>query len=143
MFHSKIDFDNEDIKKLLKIFYSIDSNNDCRLSQNDIDNFLKKYYPDENNLISNKLFSIFNDTNNINKEISFENIQKVFKFFDIDKIGKISINSIKKIFDPYDEINDENIWNKLFENINISNDNPLSFSIFSNYVNQLLKDELI
>ena len=159
LFHSKIDFDNEDIKKLLKIFYSIDSNNDCRLSQNDIDNFLKKYYPDENNLISNKLFSIFNDTNNINKEISFEifgllnmnisdyinseNIQKVFKFFDIDKIGKISINSIKKIFDPYDEINDENIWNKLFENINISNDNPLSFSIFSNYVNQLLKDELI
>ena len=72
-----------------------------------------------------------------------ENIQKVFKIFDIDKIGKISINSIKKIFDPYDEINDENIWNKLFENINISNDNSLSFSIFSNYVNQLLKDELI
>ena len=157
LFHSQIDFDNDDIKKLLKIFYSIDSNNDCRLSQNDVDNYLKKYYPDESNLISNKLFSIFNDSNNNNKEITFEifgllnmnindyinsqNIENVFKIFDIDKIGKISINSVKKIFDPNDEIKDENIWNKLFESINISNDNPLTYSDFSRYIKQLIKDE--
>ena len=157
LFHCQIDFDNDEIKKLLKIFYSIDSNNDYRLSQNDVDNFLKKYYPDESNVISNKLFSIFNDLNNNNKETSFEifgilnmnindyinsqNIEKVFKFFDINKTGQININSIQKIFDPNDEIKDENIWNKLFENINISNDNSLSYSNFSRYIKQLIKDE--
>jgi Ca2+-binding EF-hand superfamily protein len=74
---------------------------------------------------------------NINEYINSENIQKVFKLFDNEKTGKITINSMKKLFDPNNEIIDENIWNKFFEKINLSNDNPLNFISFSKIIKEI------
>jgi Ca2+-binding EF-hand superfamily protein len=128
-------------------------NHNCRLSEKELENFLEKYSLNEGNSISNKIISLFNDQNNSDKGISFEifgllnmnineyinseNIQKVFKLFDNEKTGKITINSMKKLFDPNNEIIDENIWNKFFEKINLSNDNPLNFISFSKIIKEI------
>jgi Ca2+-binding EF-hand superfamily protein len=138
---------------LIKVFYSINLNHNCRLSEKELENFLEKYSLNEGNSISNKIISLFNDQNNSDKGISFEifgllnmnineyinseNIQKVFKLFDNEKTGKITINSMKKLFDPNNEIIDENIWNKFFEKINLSNDNPLNFISFSKIIKEI------
>jgi calcium-dependent protein kinase len=153
LFHNNYNYNDEEMINLIKVFYSINLNHNCRLSEKELENFLEKYSLNEGNSISNKIISLFNDQNNSDKGISFEifgllnmnineyinseNIQKVFKLFDNEKTGKITINSMKKLFDPNNEIIDENIWNKFFEKINLSNDNPLNFISFSKIIKEI------
>ena len=137
--------DNDEIKDILKIFRLFNTNDDGKLTKNELYHGLIKYYNEEdirkeiNDIYfmldgADRGFSEFEEFLRAcldkKKLLSDENLLYAFNFFDKDFTGKISVDKIKATFV------ENSVKNEVFENIlneiDHNQDGEIDFKDFKN-----------
>ena len=163
--HNYIDFlKHNELKQIIKEFIYYDKDLDGKLSINEFENLLSDNGIDDEQIkeISQKIFNIFGSDfifyesfiiiclSNKNKFfVNSQGIQRVWLFLNRNKEfddliynNYLTVNDIKNIFkDDIDEnlrqYNDD-LWRKLFEDISISEKEPITYEKFKNLLQGMI-----
>lgn len=140
----------EEKTELIKVFKSLDLNNDGMISKEELLAGLKKtnQYMSEQEVedLMNKIDANKNKGIDytefvaaaINREslLNEDKILKCFRQFDKDSNGKISVQEFKQIFKG-DNVVDEAVWKKLIKDIDLNEDGEIEYDEFKRMLVQL------
>jgi calcium-dependent protein kinase len=135
--------DSKETKDILKIFRMFDTDDDGKLTMNELFNGLINYF--DENIIKNEINDIFLLLDGGNRGyieyeeflratvdqktlLSEENLVYAFNFFDKGNKGKLSVDKIKKFF--VDDKVSEDVFKSIFNEIDSNEDGEIDFGEF-------------
>ena len=146
----------EEIQEYRKIFSKFDSNNDGRLSREEliagfsqtmsageatteVNRLIDHIDNDKNNFIEFEEFlSAFMDKKKLLKE---ENLMETFMLFDKDKSGQITLDELKNILAGGSIVNDD-VWNEMVSDIDANNDGEISYKEFKEIMKKIIPKDI-
>ena len=142
-------YPSEEIQDFIKVFKSIDINNDGKLSYQELYNGLEKAFGKDIKNIEMKKFIKEIDCNsdgvisyqeflsaaiNKNKLLNEQNLKHAFEFFDTDNDKKLSVEEIKKVLGT----SKQNYVSQLMDVIDHDKNNTIDFEEFKVLMNSML-----
>lgn len=143
-----------EVKDLIRIFKSIDLDGNGKISKMEMENALSKFYnvPNVNNEIDLIFSNVDNDNNgyidyeeyiraSISKDklLDNKNLKYVFKFFDKDGNGFISLNEIETVlFNQFPSETRKVLSAKLMKEIDDDHNNQINFDEFERLMRKLV-----
>lgn len=157
--HYLVDFNaSEEIKNITKEFMYYDKDNDGKLSEDELSNFLLEggVAKEELNLILGGIWNLLGDYrgkfvfyesfivlcfNNRKSLFTDKNVQKLFTKLDTNGKLKLELEDLKIIYEGVEELDKKNInpvvWENFYKKMQLSNGEPITFEMFKNYMTDI------
>ena len=144
---------NEEEKRLKKIFEAFDTNKDGALSREElidgyftlfgdfrmaeveVERIMKKVDVNENGRIDYSEFLMA--TSNVNNLLGSKKLQMAFEQFDLDGNGVISVDELHKVLGGDDKTVDKQYWMSIIKEVDKDNDGCIDFSEFKAMMNMM------